>query len=111
MFKINTVLLLAFTLSGCVSPAQNANGEEKQVVSQNIVDAMALCSSQYSSNQSASLEGWYLTYVVKGKATLEESVSGLVIDQSNLSSEHKVELAKLYYECVNSHAVKKKPLS
>ncbi|ELA9373153.1 hypothetical protein QUO16_004477 [Vibrio parahaemolyticus] len=110
MLKITAISLVALTLFGC-STSPNNNSNDNKVVSLDVADAMALCSSQYSSSQGASLEGWYLEHALKGKVAIEESVSGLVIDQSNLSSKDKVELAKLYYECVDSHAVKKKTLN
>lgn len=98
-------IFLALLIIGC---SNTNNTKNQNSLSDDTKNAIALCSSQYSDEQKKSFEASYKEY--KGNLSMVENNSskGLVIDQNNMDSVHKVEIFKAYIQCINSHEVKKK---
>ncbi|WP_432454822.1 hypothetical protein ACRRS0_05040 [Agarivorans sp. QJM3NY_29] len=97
-------LLLVFTVLGCSTSTSKHDAK----LTPETENAIALCSSHFSKEQSAFLEANYKEHMgsIGGKATT--SSKGLVINQEGMDSADKVKLMEMYLKCIESHQEKKK---
>ncbi|OLQ73149.1 hypothetical protein BIT28_25320 [Photobacterium proteolyticum] len=99
--------LLAVFMLGCTNQAANIEKSVSELTPET-KNAIAICSSQFSDEQKVFLEGQYLEEKARISAGTNSTSKGLVVDQSNMTGQEKLELIKMYHTCVNSHLQKKK---
>ncbi|MCR1815222.1 hypothetical protein [Aliarcobacter butzleri] len=99
-----TYLFVLLFLSSCSNNLpSNQNG-----LSTDTKNAIALCSSNFSEEQRSFLEASYMVKEAEISMGKKNQSNGLQIDQTNMDSKDKVELMKLYIDCIESHTSKKK---
>lgn len=97
-------LLILLFLSSCSNPLPNNQNN----LTQDTKNAIALCSSNFSEEQKSFLEATYLRKQADISIGKINHSNGLKLDQTNMDSKDKVELMKLYINCIESHTLKKK---
>ena len=100
------LIFLSVFILGC-----SGQHVQKSVVKSDITpetkNAIAICASQFSDDQIVYLEGEYLKEKARISGGTSSESKGIVVDQSGMTGQEKLELKKMYYDCIESHKQKK----
>jgi len=105
---LNTVLVFMFTLSvySCaIKPDRNANNG--QVLSQEIFEAIAVCSMGYSKSDSASFNAELLTAQLDVKGALSKTAKGEISSGGQVKGQNWLSMYKGYLACIDKRLLNK----